>query len=63
MPAQITIDTTSATVYQNLTPDSFAGVTANSMVSVQGWLFSTPSGATPSTVAGETVVGRANGFF
>jgi hypothetical protein len=63
MPAQITVDTTSQTTYMNLTPDSFSGVTTNSVVSVRGWLFSTPSGATPSTIVGEDVVGRDDGFF
>jgi hypothetical protein len=63
IPAQITVDTTSQTTYQNLNPDSFSGVTANSMVSVRGWLFSTPSAATPSTILGQTVLGRSNDFF
>jgi hypothetical protein len=63
MPDQITVDTTSQTTYENLNPDSFAGVMTNTMVSTRGWLFSTPSGATPSTMVGEKVVGRMNGFF
>ena len=62
-PTQVTIDTTSQTAYQGLTPDSFSGLTTNSVVSVQGWLFATPGGATASTQVAETVVGRANGFF
>ena len=63
MPTQITVDTTAQTTYQNLSSDSFSGLTANSVVSVQGWLFSTPSGATPSTQVAETVLGRGNGYF
>ena len=63
MPEQVTVDTTSQTTYLGLNPDSFSGLSANSMVSVEGWLFATPSGATPSTQVAETVVGRANGFF
>jgi hypothetical protein len=62
-PTQITIDTTSQTLFQNLTPDSFSGLSTNSMVSVQGWLFSTPTGATPSTQVAQTVLGRGNGNF
>jgi len=63
MPAQITVDTTSQTTFMGLNPDSFSGLTTNSLVSVRGWLFSTPSGATPSTIVGETVLGRTDGFF
>lgn len=62
-PTQITVDATSQTNYENLSPDSFAGLSANSLVSVRGWLFSTPSGATPSTQVAETVVGRSSGYF
>ena len=62
-PTQITVDTTSQTTYQNLSPDSFSGLTANNLVSVRGWLFSTPNGATPSTQVAETIVGRSNGYF
>lgn len=63
MPEQITVDTTSQTNYFNLNPDNFMGLSTNSMVSVQGWLFNTPSGATPSTQVANTVVGRSDGFF
>jgi len=63
VPDQVTVQTTSQTTYQGLNPDSFYGVSAQSLVSVHGWLFSTPSGPTPSTLLGETVLGRANGFF
>jgi len=63
MPEQITVDTTSQTTYFNLNPANFMGLSTNSMVSVRGWLFNTPSGATPSTQVAETVVGRSDGFF
>ena len=63
MPDQVTVQTTSQTTYQGLNPDTFYGVSAQSLVSVHGWLFSTPSGPTPSTSLGKTVLGRANGFF
>lgn len=63
MPTQITVDTTSQTNYQGLNPDSFSGLTENNIVSVSGWLFSTPSGATPSTQVAETIIGRTNGYF
>ncbi len=62
-PTQITIDTTSQTVFEDLNPDSFSGVSTNSMISVRGWLFATPSGATPSTQVAQTVLGRGNGYF
>jgi len=63
MPTQITVDTTSQTTYQGLSSDSFSELTVNNLVSVNGWLFSTPSGATPSTQVAETVMGRPNRFF
>ena len=62
-PEQITVDTTAQTTYIGLNPDSFGGLSPNSRVSVQGWLFATPSGPTPSTQVAETVVGRANSSF
>jgi len=63
MSEQVTVDTTTQTTYSGLNPDSFAGLSTNNMVSVRGWLFATPSGATASTQVAETVVGRAQGFF
>jgi hypothetical protein len=62
-PTQITVDTTSQTTYQALNPDSFSGLSVNSVVSVHGWLFSTPSGATSSTQVAKVVRGRGDGFF
>jgi len=63
MPEQITVETTAQTTYFGLNPDSFGGLSPNNNVSVRGWLFATPSGATPSTQVAQIVVGRANGFF
>jgi hypothetical protein len=62
-PMTITVETTSQTAYQDLNTDSFSGLTPNSVVSVRGWLFSTPRARTPSTMAAETVLGRPLGFF
>jgi len=62
-PMTITVDTASQTTYQGLGTDSFSGLTTNSLVSVRGWLFSTPSGPTPSTQLAETVLGRPQRFF
>ena len=58
VPVNITVQTISATTYSNLTPDSISGLAVNDVVSVGGWVFSTPSGATAITQAAETVVGR-----
>jgi hypothetical protein len=60
---QITVQTTSQTAYQGLTSDSFSGLAVNNVVSVRGWLFSSPSATTPSTLAAASVVERQNGFF
>lgn len=60
---QITVQTTSQTAYQGLTGDSFSGLAVNDVVSVRGWLFSTPSGATPSALAAASVMQRPNGVF
>ncbi len=62
-PTQVTVESTSQTTFQGLSPDSFAGLSANTVVSGLGWLFSTPSGSTPSTMVAKTVLGRADGFF
>jgi hypothetical protein len=62
-PAQVTIETTSETTFEGLTPENFSGLTVNGLVSVQGWLFSTPTRGTPSTLVAKTVIGRsADGF-
>jgi hypothetical protein len=62
-PTEITVDTTAQTAFQDLSPDSSAELSTNSVVSVRGWLFATLGAATPSTQAAETVVDRANGYF
>jgi len=62
-PMTITVDTTSQTAYQGLGTDSFSGLMTNNLVSVRGWLFSTPNGATPSTQVAGTVLGRPQRFF
>ncbi|HTS59258.1 MAG TPA: DUF5666 domain-containing protein [Terriglobales bacterium] len=62
-PMTITVETTSQTTYQGFGTDSFSGLMTNSMVSVRGWLFSTPSGATPSTQVAEIVLGRPQRLF
>jgi hypothetical protein len=62
-PTQVTVQSTSQTTFQDLSPDNFSGLTANSVVSGLGWLFSTSSGPTPSTMVAKTVLGRADGFF
>jgi hypothetical protein len=63
MPTQVTVDTTLQTTFQGLSPDTFAGLSTNSVVSVRGWLFATPGAATPSTQVAEEVVDRANRCF
>jgi hypothetical protein len=64
----LTVQTTSATTFTNLNPDSMAGLSAGDVVSVKGWLF--PYGALPQfcigssgcapigELAAETVLGR-----
>ncbi len=63
MPTQITVDTTSQTTFQGVTPDDLSGLSTNTLASVRGWLFPTPSGTTPSTQVAETVVVRSTGYF
>jgi len=58
-PSQVLVETTSQTTYQGFTPDDFSGLTVNGAVSVQGWLFSTPTGSTPSTMVAQTVIARS----
>ena len=55
-PLIITIQTTSATTFTNVT--GISGLSINDYVSVGGWVFSTPSGATKITIAAEAVVER-----
>ena len=62
-PTQITVDTTTQTTFEGITPDNFSGLTTNSVASVRGWLFASPSAATPSTQVAGTVLVRDNGYF
>ncbi len=67
-PVSITVQTTGATAFANLTPDAFSGLALNNVVSVRGWLF--PSTVVPlyctasggcyptTTLAADAVVGR-----
>ncbi len=59
-PLTITVQTTSATTFDNFTTDTIMGVAANDKVSVKGWVFSTPAppAATSITVAAEKVRDR-----
>ncbi len=69
IPININVQTTGATTFTNLTPDTFSGLAVNDVVSVRGWLFPS-AGAVPNictgtggcypstTVAAEAVVGR-----
>jgi hypothetical protein len=59
-PFIITVDTTSATTFTNFTPDSFSGLGVNQVVSVHGWVFATPTGATSVTVAADGVLYRGS---
>jgi hypothetical protein len=58
VPFNLTVQTTSATTFTNFTPDTIAGLSVNDVVSVGGWIFSTPSGVATITQAADTVVGR-----
>lgn len=55
-PVIITIQTTASTAWANTT--GIAGLNINDYVSVGGWAFSTPSGATKVTIAAKAVVER-----
>jgi hypothetical protein len=56
--AQIQVQTTSQTAFENLTPNSFTGIIGGNSLSVGGWVFSTPSGTTPLTIVAKEVRGR-----
>jgi hypothetical protein len=56
--ANLTVQTTSQTTFTNFTTDSIDGVAANDIVSVGGWMFSTPSSTPPVTVAASQVMLR-----
>jgi len=53
-PVTITVQAAAATTFTNFT--SLSGLATASVVSVDGWIFSTPAGATPITVAADQVI-------
>jgi len=55
-PLIITVQTTAATTYTNVS--GISGLNVNDYVSVGGWVFSTPNAATKVTVAAQAVVER-----
>jgi hypothetical protein len=59
-PVIITIDTTGSTTFlpSTLSPDSILGLKVNDVVSVQGWVFSTPTSTTTITIGAESVLDR-----
>jgi len=70
-PVGLSVNATSQTSYENLSPDSFSGLAANNLVSVQGWLFQF-TGANPDcggclqtygVVVAQSVHGRQMGSF
>ena len=52
------MQTTSATAYSGFTPENISGLYVNDYISVKGWVFSTPTGTTSITVAGESLLER-----
>jgi hypothetical protein len=57
MPIVITVQTTSATTFASDT-NGILGLPVNDVVSVDGWVFSTPTGVTTTTVAADQVLLR-----
>ncbi len=69
LPVNITVQSTGATAFRNLTPNDISGLALNDVVSVRGWLFPS-TGAIPAictatggcypttTLAADAVVGR-----
>ena len=55
-PVIVTVLTNSSTTLTNFT--SLSGLAIDNVVSVDGWVFSTPTGATPTTVVADQVVLR-----
>lgn len=68
-PATATVDTTSQTTFQGFTTEDLSGVSANDVVSVNGWLFAGTSPAAGSTtvsaptIVAQTVALHSNGWF
>jgi len=54
----ITVQTTGATTITNISTNSNSGLAVNDVVSVHGWVFSTPTGATQTTLAADRVLVR-----
>jgi len=57
------VDTTSQTTYTGFNPDSFSGIAKGELVSVNGWLFASPTSGKPPTIAAQSVVQRPGLFF
>jgi hypothetical protein len=57
-PVIITVQATAATTFKNFTTNDISGLAVSDVVSVHGWLFSTPSGATATTLAADSVLLR-----
>jgi hypothetical protein len=57
-PVIITVQTTTATTFRNFNTNDISGLAMNDVVSVHGWLFSTPSGGTATTLAADGVLLR-----
>jgi hypothetical protein len=55
-PDIVTVLTNSSTTLTNFS--SLSGLAVDNVVSVDGWVFSTPSGATPTTVVADQVIQR-----
>jgi hypothetical protein len=58
---QIVAQTSTQTNFENLTPNALTGLAGGSRVSVEGWLFNTPAGSSPATIAARKVRGRSIG--
>ncbi len=65
---QTPVETTSQTIYQGFTPDTFSGLADNDFVSVNGWIFEADNGIldpaiTPPVVLAQTVTLHSDGIF
>jgi hypothetical protein len=49
---------TPATTYLNFSPDSISGLAVNDVVTIKGWVFSTPGGTTNVAVVAKDVLNR-----
>ncbi len=57
-PVSLTIQTSPATTYVNFSPDSISGLAVNDVVTIKGWVFSTPGGTPNVAVQAESVINR-----